>query len=220
MRKNKKIIFMMKRFIVATVETCLICSCLFMIETYQMKEQKTTECSTNLKETREVYGPMEKINVASKVIKTTELQKAAEVETEVETELETETINTEPETQTETESYDNESLYWLSHIINAEEESGSYENKLACGSVVMNRVKDESYPNTIEEVIFQTKFGVQYESAINGRIWLEPNEDSVKAAKEILNGNYELPSDVVFQAEFEQGSGTYAKIENEYYCFK
>ena len=42
------------------------------------------------------------------------------------------------------ENVENESdLYWLSHLIMAEEEGASYENKLMCGLVAMNRVKDK-----------------------------------------------------------------------------
>lgn len=111
-------------------------------------------------------------------------------------------------------------LYWLSHIINAEAEGASYENKIACGMVVINRIKDEDYPDTIEEVIFQTNCGIQYQSSQNDRIYLKPNEDSIKAAKEILKGDVEFPSNVVYQAEFKQGSEVYKKIENEYYCYK
>lgn len=71
----------------------------------------------------------------------------------------------EMQTLPKEENVENESdLYWLSHLIMAEEEGASYENKLMCGLVAMNRVKDKSYPNTLEEVIFQKdkKGNVQY----------------------------------------------------------
>lgn len=124
---------------------------------------------------------------------------------------------------------ESEDLYWLSHLIMAEEEGASYENKLMCGLVAMNRVKDKSYPNTLEEVIFQKdkKGNVQYAciksaKGKKARIYLEPNEDSLRAAKEILSKNcsIKIPEEVVFQSERPLGSGVYKKIGNQYYSYK
>ena len=114
-------------------------------------------------------------------------------------------------------------------MIQAEEEGASYENKLMCGLVAMNRVKDKSYPNTLEEVIFQKdkKGNVQYAciksaKGKKARIYLEPNEDSLRAAKEILSKNcsIKIPEEVVFQSERPLGSGVYKKIGNQYYSYK
>ena len=136
----------------------------------------------------------------------------------------------EMQTLPKEENVENESdLYWLSHLIMAEEEGASYENKLMCGLVAMNRVKDKSFPNTLEEVIFQKdkKENVQYAciKSINGkkaRIYLEPNEDSMQAAKEILSENCSvtIPENVVYQAEYPLGSGVYKKIGNQIYSYK
>lgn len=136
----------------------------------------------------------------------------------------------EMQTLPKEENVENESdLYWLSHLIMAEEEGASYENKLMCGLVAMNRVKDKSYPNTLEEVIFQKdkKGNVQYAciKSINdkkARIYLEPNEDSMQAAKEILSENCSItiPENVVYQAEYPLGSGVYKKIGNQIYSYK
>ena len=123
---------------------------------------------------------------------------------------------------------DSEDLYWLSHVIMAEEEGASYENKIMCGLVVMNRVKDKDFPNTIKDVIFEKnqKGDPQYACIIpvknkKARIWLEPNEDSIRAAKEILSGkSIKIPENVVYQSERPLGSGVYIKIENQYYSYK
>ncbi len=173
-----------------------------------------------------------------------------EIETKTEEEIEKETEN-EVESQVQSEEYltidieveketkstelskeyevDKDDLYWLSHLIMAEEEGASYENKLMCGLVAMNRVKDKSYPNTLEEVIFQKdkKGNVQYAciksaKGKKARIYLEPNEDSLRAAKEILSKNcsIKIPEEVVFQSERPLGSGVYKKIGNQYYSYK
>lgn len=179
----------------------------------------------------------------------TEIEVKAEIKTEAETEKNFEfeaefesQIQLEEETSTEVEKEnesknknpkeelgESEDLYWLSHLIMAEEEGASYENKLMCGLVAMNRVKDKSYPNTLEEVIFQKdkKGNVQYAciksaKGKKARIYLEPNEDSLRAAKEILSKNcsIKIPEEVVFQSERPLGSGVYKKIGNQYYSYK
>lgn len=179
----------------------------------------------------------------------TEIEVKAEIKTEAETEKKFEfeaefesQIQLEEETSTEVEKEnesknknpkeelgESEDLYWLSHLIMAEEEGASYENKLMCGLVAMNRVKDKSYPNTLEEVIFQKdkKGNVQYAciksaKGKKARIYLEPNEDSLRAAKEILSKNcsIKIPEEVVFQSERPLGSGVYKKIGNQYYSYK
>ena len=45
--------------------------------------------------------------------------------------------------------YDPQELYWLSRIIEAEAGGEIIEGKIAVGNVVLNRVKDSRYPNTI-----------------------------------------------------------------------
>lgn len=149
-----------------------------------------------------------------------------QLESDIEITVEETTVNEEKIIEAEINQDD---LYWLSHLIMAEEEGACYENKLMCGLVAMNRVKDESFPNTLEEVIFQKdkKGNVQYACIEpvkdrKARIYLEPNEDSIKAAKEILSGNCSItiPSNVVYQAESQLGSGLYKKIENQYYSYK
>lgn len=94
----------------------------------------------------------------------TEEETEKETENEVESQVQSEeylTIDIEVEKETKSTELskeyevDKDDLDLLSHLIMAEEEGASYENKLMCGLVAMNRVKDKSYPNTLEEVIFQ-----------------------------------------------------------------
>ena len=174
------------------------------------------------------------IEIETKTEEETEKETENEVESQVQAEeylaidieVEKETKSTEVSKEYEV---DKDDLYWLSHLIMAEEEGASYENKLMCGLVAMNRVKDKSYPNTLEEVIFQKdkKGNVQYAciksaKGKKARIYLEPNEDSLRAAKEILSKNcsIKIPEEVVFQSERPLGSGVYKKIGNQYYSYK
>ena len=85
-------------------------------------------------------------------------------------------------------AYSQEDLYWLSRIISAESQGESLEGKLAVGTVVLNRVASEEFPNTIYDVIFDRKWGVQFTPVANGAIYWEPTEESVAAAKLVLDG--------------------------------
>lgn len=68
-----------------------------------------------------------------------------------ETEAETENIE-----ETETEyPYSVDDFYELSHIIQAEAGYCSWDMMIGVGSVVLNRVKSDKYPNTVYEVIHQ-----------------------------------------------------------------
>lgn len=128
-------------------------------------------------------------------------------------------VTTEAETEEPTEYYSEDELYWLSRVISAEVGNSTYESKAMCGLVVVNRVNSPSFKaETIEEVIFSPG---QYETVSNGKIYNEPDDESIEIAKKILEGTIEIeiPADVVYQAEFRQGSGIYCQIGNEYYCF-
>lgn len=81
--------------------------------------------------------------------------------------------------------YDANSLYLLSHIINAESGNQPLSGKIAVGNVILNRVKSQLFPNTIYEVIYQKN---QFSPAYNGSIDRNPNEESVIAAKLCLDG--------------------------------
>lgn len=81
-------------------------------------------------------------------------------------------------------------LALLAAIIQCEAGGESYEGKLAVGSVVMNRVRSGSYPNTILGVLYQKS---QFAPVTSGRFAIVlaqgANSTCVAAAQEILNGN-------------------------------
>ncbi len=84
--------------------------------------------------------------------------------------------------------YDKEDLYWLSRIISAEARGESLEGQIAVGNVVLNRVKSPLWPNTVKEVIFDRRCGVQFTPAATGTIYNEPTKNDVIAAKLALDG--------------------------------
>jgi N-acetylmuramoyl-L-alanine amidase len=93
--------------------------------------------------------------------------------------------------------YRTEDVYWLSRIINAESRGESVYGKLAVGSVVLNRVVSDQFPNDIKSVIFDDKFGIQFTPVANGTVYNEPTEESVITAKMCLEG-YRVSNHIIY----------------------
>ena len=94
--------------------------------------------------------------------------------------------------------YDADDVYWLSRIIHAESGNESFEGKLAVGNVIMNRVENSQFPNTVKEVIFDRRHGVQFTPTVNNSIYKTPSEESVIAAKICLEGYEIIPRGLYF----------------------
>lgn len=97
----------------------------------------------------------------------------------------------------ETADYQSDAVYWLSRIISAEARGESMEGQIAVGNVVLNRVKNSAYPNTIYGVIFDRKHGTQFSPVAYGTIYSTPSQSAVIAAKICLEG-YTLSDSILF----------------------
>lgn len=106
----------------------------------------------------------------------------------------------------------------LAHLLNGEAGADWCSDEMVyyVGSVVLNRVNSDRFPDTLEEVIFQKG---QYACTWDGNYDKTPSERCYKIAEDLLINGSVLPSNVVFQAEFEQGSGIYKKVQNMYFCY-
>lgn len=112
--------------------------------------------------------------------------------------------------------------YWLAKIIEAEAGIEPIEGKIAVGAVVLNRVEDEWFPDSIQDVIFQKINGkYQFSPVGNGRIYkVEPSEESYEAADRALAG--EDPTDgalyfynpKISKSKFFKGREMVARIGN------
>ena len=91
--------------------------------------------------------------------------------------------------------YNEDTLYWLSHIIHAESGNQSLTGKIAVGNVVMNRVNDPQFPDNICDVLYQEG---QFNPISSGSIWDTPNDESVVAAKLVMDGTQILPTALFF----------------------
>lgn len=101
--------------------------------------------------------------------------------------------------------YTEEELDLLARLVYSEGGGESYETQLRIASVVMNRVEDPKFPNTIREVIYQKNQFSVTTIKINGVIMIDrpASEESYRAAKEILDYGSILPSTVqVFYAVY------------------
>lgn len=83
--------------------------------------------------------------------------------------------------------YGSDAVYWLSRIINAESSGEPLKGKIAVGNVILNRVSSSSFPNSIYGVIFDTKYGTQFQPVANGTIYNTPSAECVLAAKLCLD---------------------------------
>ena len=95
-------------------------------------------------------------------------------------------------------TYTEEELDLLARLIYSEGGIESYDTQLKIGSVVMNRVDDPDFPNTIREVIYQkNQFSVTF-TKLDGVIMIDrpADDEAKKAAYEILNYGSVLPKDV------------------------
>ncbi|HEY8805796.1 MAG TPA: cell wall hydrolase [Clostridium sp.] len=81
-------------------------------------------------------------------------------------------------------------LNLLSRLITAEAGGESYNAQVAVGAVVVNRVKNSSFPNSISAVINQKTNGCyEFTPVLNGNINKPAQANAVKAANESLSGN-------------------------------
>lgn len=73
----------------------------------------------------------------------------------------------------------------MSKIVYAESRGEPYEGKIAVASVILNRVLNPSFPNSIEEVIFQQN---AFSCVVNGKIDVEADVECFNAVYDAING--------------------------------
>lgn len=115
-------------------------------------------------------------------------------------------------------TYSQADLDLLSRVVYAEAGSNwcSDEMQLLVANVVINRMRDSRFPNTLRGVVYQRG---QYECVSSGMIKRTPNARAIKNAKRVLSGERFCPEKVVYQSEFRQGKGLWKKVGNQYFCY-
>lgn len=104
----------------------------------------------------------------------------------------------------------------LAKVIYAEA-AANITDRQYVGAVVMNRVRSPHFSNTIRGVIYAPN---QY-SCVGGKAFNQtPPQECIDIATQLLNGEtFGVPSNVVFQAQFRQGSGVWKQVGVHYYCY-
>lgn len=113
------------------------------------------------------------------------------------------------------EVYNDDDLYWLSRIISAESRGEPFEGQVAVGCVVLNRVRSTRYPDTVYEVVFDNRFGIQFSPAYSGSVYREPAAVSVIAAKLCLEG-LSVSDSILFFFNSSIAAGTWITSNRTY----
>lgn len=76
-------------------------------------------------------------------------------------------------------------VYLLAKTIYAEGRGEPYTGQVAIGAVILNRVRDSAFPNSISGVVYQKH---AFTAVSDGQINLTPNETAMKAARDAISG--------------------------------
>jgi N-acetylmuramoyl-L-alanine amidase len=76
-------------------------------------------------------------------------------------------------------------VYLLARCIYGEGRGEPYTGQVAIAAVILNRVEDSGFPNSISGVIYQKG---AFDAVSDGQINLTPNQSALNAAKDAMNG--------------------------------
>lgn len=81
--------------------------------------------------------------------------------------------------------YSQNDINLMANAVHGESRGEPYIGQVAVAAVILNRVENSSFPNTIAGVIFEPG---AFTAVADGQIWLTPNETSRKAVLDAING--------------------------------
>lgn len=76
-------------------------------------------------------------------------------------------------------------VYLLARAVYGEARGEPYEGKVAVAAVILNRVRDAQFPNSIAGVIYQP---LAFTAVADGQINLTPDAEAIRAARDAMNG--------------------------------
>ena len=76
-------------------------------------------------------------------------------------------------------------LSLLARLVSGEARGEPYIGQVAVAAVVLNRVRDAAFPNTISGVIFQTG---AFDAVWDGQFDMTPTDSAMRAARDAMNG--------------------------------
>lgn len=100
-----------------------------------------------------------------------------------------------------------ESLDIIARVVQGEAPYCPWMHQVAVAAVVVNRVNDARFPDTVREVVSQPgQYTTEYLYGFS-----QSSEQCYLAAKRALDGESGVPEDIVWQAQFPQGKETWWK---------
>lgn len=109
-----------------------------------------------------------------------------------------------------------EDIFWMARIINSEAGKESLAGMLAVGQVVLNRVADERFPNSVFGVIFDRGGGVQFTPVEDATVYVQPEELSVIAACMCYEG-YDIIGSSMYFVNPRTGDSSWFDANKEYF---
>lgn len=73
----------------------------------------------------------------------------------------------------------------MANAVYGEARGEPYQGQVAVAAVILNRVKSQSFPNSVYGVIFQPR---AFTAVADGQIYLTPNDTARKAVEDAING--------------------------------
>lgn len=94
-------------------------------------------------------------------------------------------------------------LQMIAKAISREAPYCPYWHQVAVGAVILNRVADPRFPDNVYDVLAAPlQYSPSYTHDFTGI-----SDEHYQAAIDAMDGNHDVPANVVYQAEFFQGSG-------------
>ncbi|MDG5470665.1 spore cortex-lytic enzyme [Jeotgalibacillus sp. ET6] len=81
--------------------------------------------------------------------------------------------------------YSENDIQLMANAVYGEARGEPYIGQVAVAAVILNRIEDEEFPNTVSGVIFEP---LAFTAVADGQIWLEPNEQAKEAVIDAING--------------------------------
>jgi len=76
-------------------------------------------------------------------------------------------------------------IYLIARAVYAEARGEEYLGKVAVAAIILNRVDDANFPNTVSGVVYQPG---AFDSVSDGQINLAPDEECIRAARDAYGG--------------------------------
>lgn len=111
--------------------------------------------------------------------------------------------------ETAAEYYDADDLLCIARLIYKEAGGQSLNGMVAVANVVLNRVESSQFPNTVSEVVFDRRNGVQFTPTASSSFYCTPPTICFTAAKLALEG-YETAPDCLYFVSLRSNASCWA----------